>query len=264
MATNISHEFNIPKDDWMGTLKRSLTSGRRSKNTFTPNPENNALANKIGSISRTATLGRFQKKEEIPEGDAFYLGNRVKTLKGIRKGSLKVAPGPLSALEQAKKLFVSPEQENFNAENRSISEGTLISKASNKIIKKLHLAKNSFQNESYKDAKEGFKKINQSKPLYQEKATIELYLATIYLLQGNIDKAKKYLEGKPARFAKGDPISFAQAMYSHVSYLITKKETPEKIRGPCLISQLYKKVEGFSVDERIMAKALHKKFCMSE
>ena len=177
----------------------------------------------------------------------------------MSKGNSKVASGPLTALEQAKKLFSGFEQEDFPEK----SPLQVSSKASNETNKKLEQAKSSFQKQSYKEAKKRFKKVNQLKPLHQEKMTTELYLATIYLLQDNVCEAKKYLEGKPKPFKKGDTISFTQAMYSHVSYLIRQQKTPERVKGPCLAFQLYEKAEGFSEDEKIMAKELSKKFCRS-
>ncbi|MDR2540036.1 MAG: hypothetical protein LBC45_05565 [Chlamydiales bacterium] len=238
MATNTSYGLGILKPSW---FQRSFTLGRRSKNTFTPNSEN-GLADTVASIHKTVILKRFLKKEEASDTSSFHL--QVKTLGRIRD----TASEPLTALAQAKQLFASPEQKNLHAD-------------SNQIMRKFQSAKDAFQNGSYKDAKKRFKKILQKQ--YPERRTIELYLATIYLLQDHAYKAKKYLEGKPKRFAIGDTVSLSQAMYSHVIYLIHKKEAPEKIRGPFLIPQLYEKAEGFSEDETIMAKALCKKFCMS-
>lgn len=256
MTTNTSCELNTPKYSWTATFRRSFTLRRRSKNTFTPNSENRALTDKIESIRKTATLERFVKKEGTLDGSALHLGNRAKTLGRIK--NLK----DLTALEQAKQCFTCPEQEDFNAENRiGALQETLISKASDKIIRELQLAKNSFQNESYKEAKKRFKKILR-KPLNQERTVSKLYLATIYLLQDNTYKAREYL-GKPRRFIKGDTISLEQAMYSHVIDLINRKEAPEEIKGLCLTPQLYGKAEGFSEDETIMAKTLYKKFCVS-
>jgi hypothetical protein len=260
MATNISHRFNLPESSWTATLKRPFTLRRLSKNTFTPNLENHAPADRVETLYRTVTLKRFQKKE-ILEQDTLCLRNRAETLGRMSKGNSKVASEPLTALEQAKKLFSGFEQEDFHTEKSSLQ--VLSSKTSNEINKKLEQAKNSFQKQSYKEAKKRFKKINQSKPLHQEKMTTELYLATIYLLQDNAYKAKKYLEGKPEPFKKGNIISFTQAMYSHVSYLIKQQKTPERVKGPCLAFQLYEKAEGFSEDEKIMAEELSKKFCIS-
>ena len=250
---------NIPKRSWTATLKESFTLKGRFRNTFTPNSENHALTDKVEFLYRTATLERLQKKKD--HQDTSYLQDRAKTLGRIIKGNSKVSSAPLTALEQARQRFACPE--DFNTENTRIPpQETLVSKDLNKVMEGFYLAKRSFQNKSYKDAKKRFKKILQ-KSLCQQRTIIELYLATVYLLQDNAPKAKKYLEGKPKLYAKGDSISFTQIMYSHVSYLIIKKETPEKIRGPCLISQLYKKAECFSEDEKIMAKELCKKFCIT-
>ena len=64
MATNISHGLNLPEPIWTATLKRSFTL-RRSKNTFTPNLENHAPADRVETLYGTVTLERFQKKEVL-------------------------------------------------------------------------------------------------------------------------------------------------------------------------------------------------------
>lgn len=265
MTTNILRGSNISEHHWM--TKRFSTLGRGSKkNTFTPNPKNES-SNKMKSVHRVATLERFQKKEEVLEGDRSCLRDRAKTLGKMGKRSSKVISELPSALEQAKQLFAEG-QENLNLESSSLPH-TLASRVPNEMSRKLEQAKESFRNKSYKKAEKRFKKVLQLGSSGQEETTVKLYLVTMCLLLNNkrevekYRKAKECLEEEVVLYRRGDIVSLTQAMYAHLDRLIKEKESPKSIKPLFLIPQLYGKAEGFSRDEKVMAKALYEKFHIS-
>ncbi|PWU14732.1 MAG: hypothetical protein C5B45_03970 [Chlamydiae bacterium] len=251
MATNISQGFNM----------RFLTLRRGSKNTFTLNDVSTKMEPII--FKGFPTLGRDFKNTSTPNpGGAFFnnMGfmreSSSKTLGRMGKRSAKVIPEFLSALEQARRF--ADGQGDFSLERSS----------SLYACRKLEQAEKFFQNASYKKAKKSFKGALQSELGHQEKKIVQLYLVTICLLLNNKHAVKEYrkaiaLLGEVAPYKKGDAISLTQAIYAHLHRLIQEKEAPESIKGPFLIHQLYGKTENFSKNEKVMAKSLYEKFCLS-
>ena len=268
MTTNILHGSNISEHHWMSTtLKRFSALGRGFRNTFTPNPENESF-NKMKSVHRAATLERFQKRGGALEVDKSCLKDRAKTLGKKGERSSEAILESLSALEQAKQFFAEG-QGNFSLESSS-SLHTLASRVPNEMSRELEQAKESFRDKSYKKAKKRFKKVLQSGSLGQEKTTVKLYLVTICLLLNNKREVEKYRKAKECLkeevvfYRRGSIVSLTQAMYAHLDRLIKEREDPKSIKGPFLIPQLYEKAEGFSKDEKVMAKALYEKFHISK
>jgi hypothetical protein len=213
-------------------------------------------------INKTAALERLPQIEK----DVSRVTKRIKilgteNLTGMTKKVSKLQRYSLAGLENIKQRFNNENLPiSYSGNGKIFLEKTLNnSKIPNKTGEKLDEAKNLFQND-YKKAKKSFKKLLSLKPLEKEKTTIELYLATIYLLQGKIYKARQYLKGKAEPFIRGTIASLTQVMSCHVSRLIQEKQEPQIIKGPFLVFLLYEKTESFSEDEKIMAKALSKEF----
>ncbi|MGL4539366.1 MAG: hypothetical protein ACRCU0_00095 [Candidatus Rhabdochlamydia sp.] len=264
---NITNGFNAPKDGWRTTLRRSLTLGRDSKNRSISNSTNNALNSKIEFMNKTATLERLPQIDKVLEKDVSHVTKRIKILRteNLTEMTKKVSEFQrysLAGLENIKQRFIDNEKPPISdSGNGKIFLGKTLnnSKIPSKIGKKLDEAKNLFQND-YKKAKKSFKQLLLLNLLKEEKPTIELYLATIYLLQGKIYKAEKHLKGKAKPFIRGTIASLTQIMSCHVSRLIKEEQEPQTIKGPFLAFLLYEETESFSEDEKIMAKALSKEF----
>lgn len=258
MDTNTLNEFNKPKYDWATGFKRSFkrSSFKKSFNAASTkhvkNSDIDALSKRIDYLSSQVDALSIQRK-------------RANTVSGYRNRASSVLRRP----------FANNKEMDFNlsCKSRSNTLGRMrnLSNNGSESLNILGKAKKNFNEGCYKEAKKAFKKFLQSKPSEQEKATSELYLATIYLSQSSeskdkLSKAKELLKGKASESfvkTKKTAVPLAQIMYSHVKYLIEEKEHPKKARGLFLAHQLYGKTESFSEDERVMAGILYKKFCVA-
>ncbi|QZA58498.1 hypothetical protein [Candidatus Rhabdochlamydia porcellionis] len=249
MDTNILNEFNKPKYNWATSFRRSFTSASRKR---VKHSDIEALSTRIDCLSSQVDALSMHRR-------------RANTVSGYRNRASSVLRKPFT---NNKEMDFNPSYKNRSSTIRRMRN---LLNSESEPLNSLEKAKKFFKEGCYKEAKKAFKKILQSKPSEQEKATSELYLATIYLSQNSeskdkLSKAKEFLKGKVSESfvkTKTTAVPLAQIMYSHIKYLIEEKEHPKKARGLFLAHYLYEKTESFSEDEKVMAGILYKKFCIA-
>ncbi|HEV3269743.1 MAG TPA: hypothetical protein VGZ69_03740 [Candidatus Rhabdochlamydia sp.] len=271
MSIRISNEFN--NDGVLNTSSRRFwTLNRWSKNRFSLSFKN-IVTQKTESILTTGTLERsFSNTEKYPPS---------RNCQTLERGRIERCGESLgnaeSALEQAIKKFsddgISNKYANFSAKThsqedtsfvktlrRNVSIRLLNLKKPEEINKYLEKAKKYFQVTKYKESKKLFEKLLGSEHLKSEEKISEtsLYLAAIYLLEGNGAEAKKYLEGVTHPYLK-------LVMRNHAKHLIDQRTKKEKLKD----SKEYKEIPfpsasayeiEWSGDEKIVVEKLLKSF----
>ena len=265
MSIDASNEFN--SNGVFATLRRSFTL-KRSKNRFSLNPEN-SVAQKAESI---LTIGTF-KRLLSNTTESSQSRNWTQTLG--RPTRLAKSLQPVSALGEGIKKFSSdgisneyfPEKTHSQKDTsfvktlkRNVSMRLLNLKKPEEINKYLEKAKEYFQVTKYKESKKFFENLLGSEHLKSEEKISEtsLYLAAIYLLEGDGAEAKKYLEGVTHPYLK-------LVMLDHAKHLIDQRTKKEKLKD----SKEYKEIPfpsasayeiEWSGDEKIVVEKLLKSF----
>ena len=200
MSIDASNEFN--SSGVFATLRRSFTL-KRSKNRFSLNPEN-SVAQKAESILNENTFKRSSSNTTGSSQSRNWtqtLGRPIRLAKSLQ---------PVSALGEGIKKFSGDgiSNEYFPEKTHSQKDTSFVKTLKRNVsmllpnlkkpeeINNLEKAKEYFQVTKYKESKKFFENFLGSEHLKSEEKISEtsLYLAAIYLLEGDGAEAKKYLE----------------------------------------------------------------------